>query len=189
MALLIAGLLLFIFLHLIPVWGQTFRNGAVAKIGLNPYKGIFALLSLGSFVLMVRGWKSAETIAVYDPPSWGMHVTPLLVLFGFILFIASNAPTNIRRMLRHPQLTGVMLWGIGHLFSNGDNRSLILFGGLTLYSLLAIIGSNQRDGEWVKRDKVPFVRDIVTVVIALALYAGFAYYHGWIIGVPAIPMS
>lgn len=120
MTLLLLGLVTFAILHFIPYWANNVRAGAVKAIGEIPYKGLFALATLGSFVMMVMGWKAAEISIVYTPPSWGMHLTQLFVLVGFILFIASNAPTNIRRMVRHPQLLGVALWGIGHLLSNGE---------------------------------------------------------------------
>jgi len=187
MTLLLLGIVSFAILHFIPYWGRNVRAGAVGVIGAGPYKGLFALATFGSFVLMVTGWKSAEVLPVYDAPAWGMHVTPLFVLAGFILFVASNAPTNIRRMIRHPQLLGVALWGIGHLISNGENRSLLLFGGMAIFCFVAMIGSNQRDGEWVKTEKVGLSRDIITVLISVVLYAAFMYFHGWIIGVPAMP--
>lgn len=187
MTLLITGLILFAILHLIPFWGRSIRDGAIGVIGLNPYKGLFALASFGSLWLVGMGYGRVEEVTyVYEAPVWGMHVTPLFVLAGFILFIASNAPTNIRRAVRHPQLTGVVLWGIGHLFSNGETPAVILFGGFTVFSILAMIGSNQRDGDWVKREKVSVIKDGITVFIALFLYALFAYFHGWIIGVPAV---
>lgn len=186
MTLLLTGLLAFFLLHMIPLWGRTVREGAIGVVGKGPYMGLFALATLGSFVLMVFGWKAAEVSLVYEAPSWGMHVTPLFVLAGFILFIASNAPTNIRRVVRHPQLMGVALWGVGHLLSNGENRSVLLFAGMTLFAVIAMIGSNMRDGDWIKRDKVPFAKDIITVVIALVLYGGFIYFHEAIIGVPVI---
>jgi len=184
MTLMLLGIVAFIVLHLIPYWGQSVRTGAVGVIGENPYKGLFALATLGSFVMIVMGWKSAEVVPFYDAPSWGMHVTPLFVLVGFILFIASGAPTNIKRLVRHPQLMGVALWGIGHLLSNGETRSVLLFGGMTIFCFLAMIGSNQRDGDWVKSEKVGVSRDIVTVIIGTAAYAAFMYFHEWIIGVP-----
>jgi len=187
MTMLLLGLALFIVLHMITFWARNVRAGAVSLIGEMPYKGLFALATIGSFTLMVLGWKAAEVLPVYDAPSWGMHVTPIFVLAGFILFVASNAPTNIRRMLRHPQLVGVTLWGIGHLLSNGENRSLLLFGGFVIFSLIAMMASNKRDGEWVKREKVGLANDIITVVVAVALYAGFMYFHGAIIGVPVMP--
>ena len=186
MTMLIIGVTLFFLLHLIPFFGTGIRDKAASAIGAGPYKGLFALATLGSFVFMVLGWQATEITHVYTPPSWGPMVTPLFVLVAFILFIASNAPTNIRRILRHPQLVSVFFWGIGHLLSNGENRSIVLFVGLMIFATSAIIGSNKRDGEWVKRDKVSFVSDLVTVTIAVALFSGFAYFHEWIIGVPVL---
>lgn len=183
MTLLLLGIVSFAILHFIPYWGRNVRAGAVGVIGAGPYKGLFALATLGSFVMMVMGWKTAEVTIVYDTVVWGFQATPFLVLVGFILFIASNAPTNIRRMIRHPQLMGVALWGIGHLLSNGENRSLLLFAGMTIFCFVAMIGSNQRDGEWVKQEKVSYVKDVITVVIAVALYIGFIALHETLIGV------
>ena len=47
-----------------------------------------------------------------------------------MLLLAPYSHNNFKRLLRHPQLTGVLLWGVGHLFANGENRSLLLFGGM-----------------------------------------------------------
>jgi len=187
MTLLLLGLVLFTVLHLIPFWGRSVRAGAINIIGEMPYKGLFALASLGSFVLMVMGWKTADISMLYQAPSWGVHATPIFVLIAFVLFVASNAPTNIRRVVRHPQLLGVSFWGVGHLLSNGENRSVLLFAGLVISSVIIMIASNQRDKEWSKREKVGLAKDIITAVIALGLYAAFAYFHAAIIGVPVTP--
>lgn len=186
MTLLALGLALFFALHMIPFWALGLRAALIGKLGKGPYSGIFALSSLASFVLIVLGWQASEIEILYDAPAWGRHVTPLFALFGILLFIASNAPTNIRRMLRHPQLVGVALWAVGHLFSNGETRSVLLFGGLLIYALVSIWSSNQRDGVWIKRDPVPKSRDVVTVVIALAVYGGLFYFHSAFTGVPII---
>ena len=181
------GLLLFIILHLIPVFMPNFRAAAMEKIGRNPYKGLFALATIGSFYLLVMGWQSAGVMDVYIPPAWGRHATPLFALIGIILFIASNAPTNIRRALRHPQLVGVSIWAVGHLFSNGESRSLVLFGGMIAYCMLAIWGSNKRDGQWVKPSSVPRSRDIITLMIGISATAAALYFHESFTGMPAMP--
>lgn len=185
MTTLILGVALFCALHLIPLFTPNIRAASVGKVGEGPYKGLFALATVASFYLMVSGWQTIDPINVYDPPMWGRHVTPLFALIGIMLFIASNAPTNIRRAIRHPQLTGVALWAVGHLFSNGESRSMVLFGGMFLYCVLAIIGSNKRDGEWVKRAAVPLSRDIITIVIGLAVTGALVYFHESFTGLPA----
>ncbi|MFC3052958.1 NnrU family protein [Kordiimonas pumila] len=186
MAILFLGIALFFGLHMIPYFGQALRTNLIGKIGALPYKGLFALASLCSFVVIVMGWQSVDVIQIYSPPVWGKHVTFLFVLIGIILFIASNAPTNIRRILRHPQLIGVTIWGIGHLFANGENRSVLLFGGFIIFSLVSIWATNRRDGVWVKRDKVSPISDIITVLIGIGVYGIFFTFHQNIIGVPVM---
>ncbi|MBL4836235.1 MAG: NnrU family protein [Kordiimonadaceae bacterium] len=184
---LILGLMLFSVLHLIPFFAPNIRAATIEKFGPNPYKGLFALATIGSFYLLVMGWQAAELIEVYAPPAWARHATPLFALVGIILFIASNAPTNIRRTLRHPQLVGVSIWAIGHLLSNGESRSLVLFGGMFAYCMVAIWGSNKRDGNWVKPAIVPRSRDIITLVIGVAATAAAFYFHESFTGMPVMP--
>lgn len=47
MPLLITGVLLFAVIHLIPVVKPQLRTVCVSKLGLLPYKTLFAVLSLG----------------------------------------------------------------------------------------------------------------------------------------------
>ncbi len=187
MTLLIAGIALFALLHLIPMYGTGLRSTIAGKIGEKAYKGLFAFASLGSIILIVLGWKTTSPMLWYQPPLWAFHLTPLVVLFAFVLFFASGAPTNIKRIVRHPQLTGVFLWGVGHLLANGEDRSVILFGGFAVWSVVAVIGINRRDGAWEKPDKQPFVKDIITVFIGLSLYAAVVFGHEYVIGVSPLP--
>lgn len=175
MTMMLAGLIAFFLIHSLAFTPER-RELVVEILGFKIYRAIFTFGSLSSFVLIVMGWQSFEPEMIYYPPAWGRHVTPLFALFGILLFIASNAPTNIRRMLRHPQLTGVTLWGAGHLFSNGETRSVMLFGFFILFSLYAMWASNKRDGEWIKRDPVPRSRDVVTILISLVVYGALYYF-------------
>ncbi len=187
MAILFLGLALFILVHFIPVFATGLRASLISRLGNQPYRGLFSLLILGSFVLIYFGWTGAEVTWLYTPPSWGYHATPLLVLIGFILFFSSKAPTNIRRLVRHPQLTGVTFWAVGHLLSNGENRSVLLFGALLVWAIVAAIGTNRRDSEWIKPPRQVFLKDIVTILIGVALYTGFVMIHEWLIGVDPMP--
>lgn len=187
MALLATSLTLFIALHLIPYFAIGFRAAMIDRIGKRGYHGLFALAVLVSFIGIIFGWRSAEPALVYDTPSWGFHATPLFVFFGFVLFFASQAPTNIKRLVRHPQMTGTFLWAVGHLLSNGEDRSIVLFGGFALWSVIAILGANRRDGVWLKPEKQTFFKDIITVLIGVTVYLVFMYFHEAIIGVRPFP--
>ena len=98
-------------------------------------------------------------------------------------FFASNVPNNIRRVIRHPQLTGVILWSVGHLISNGDSRSLVLFGGIGIWAVIEILLINRRDAEWIKPQPVPFPKNIVLVVIGVVAYLVLVFVHQWLFGV------
>ncbi len=186
MALLILGLLLWTCIHLFPSIAKGKRELIISKTGLGPYKGLFALLILSSVVLIVLGWRSIDPTSVYLPQYWGKHVTFILVLLTFILFVAARGKTNIKRVLRHPQLTGLVLWSIGHLFANGDNRSLILFSWLAVWAILEMIMINRREGEWQKPEPVPVKSDVITVIAGCVVYGILFALHPYLSGIKLI---
>lgn len=179
---LVLGVSLWSAIHLIPAIAVDLRKNLIAKIGENPYKGLFAIFMLLAIYLVISGWKATIPVNLYLPPVWGRHVTALLVLVAFILFLAPYHASNLKRVLRHPQLTGLIIWGIGHLLANGENRSIVLFGGLTIWAVIEIVLLNRRDGAWVKPDPVPVRKDIALVIAGILFYAVVAFSHHWLFG-------
>ena len=150
----------------------------------NAYQGIYALLIVGSIVLMVFGWKNTVPTQIYTPPTWGRHLTMLLILIAIILFGAANVKTRIREWIRHPMLTGMLVWSIGHLLANGDSRSVVLFGGLGLWAIISQLTINRRDGARVKpTDSKGLKTDIILIVVSLVLYGGLLFIHPYISGI------
>lgn len=183
MGLLISGLVLWSVVHLIPGLAQPLKQTLTVKLGENGYKGIFTLLMIAALALIVFGWRSITPTFLYQLPVYVTHSAKLLVLFAFILFGASNYPTRIKNIIRHPQLTGVMVWAIAHLLMNGDNRSVLLFAWMGVWALLEIIVINRREGEWVKLDPPPVSREIRGLVISLVVFAVVSMIHPYIAGV------
>ncbi len=183
MGLLILGLIIWIVAHLFPALAPYKRKKLILKMGVIPYKLVFAGTIISSITLMVFGWKSIEAVQLYSLPDWSRYVTLLLVLLSFILFVAAQVKTNIKRILRHPQLTALVLWSIGHLLVNGDSRSLTLFLGLLIWAKLQIIFTNKRDGKRVIPDKVPVLNDVLTFVGGIAAFAAVLYAHPYFTGV------
>ena len=183
MILLIAGLVLWCGVHLVPAFATGLRRNLINKLGLGRYKGFFALLIITSVILMIFGWRSVEPADIYLPLWWGRDVTYLLVLLMFILFVAAKHKTNIKRILRHPQLTGVMLWSIGHLLANGDNRSLVLFAGIGTWAILEMLLINHRLGKWIRPDPIPVKSDVLTLAIGIVLYGVVLMAHPYLSGV------
>jgi len=180
---LLLGVLLWSVVHFIPALAVDFRRNLISKLGENPWKGLFTLLMALAIYLVISGWKSTIPESVYLPPDWGRHITSLLVLAAFVLFLAPYPATNIKRVLRHPQLTGLACWGIGHLLANGEARSIVLFGGLAAWAIIEMLLLNRRDGAWVKPDPAPRKNDIMLGIAGLAVYCVFALSHQWLFGV------
>lgn len=182
MCYLILGLLLWTCVHLFPSMTKGIREKIVNKTGIGLYKRLFAVLIISSVVLIVFGWRSTEPFDVYMPPAWGRYITFVLVLFTFILFVAARRKTNIKRILRHPQLTGLVLWGIGHLLANGDNRSILLFSWLAIWAVVEMVMINRREGSWVKPGIVPAKSDVITVLGGCLLYTILLMAHPYLSG-------
>jgi uncharacterized membrane protein len=184
MLMLVLGMLLFAGVHFIPSVAPSLKAGAMRRFGEGPYKGTFSLLLLVAFALIIVGWRSVEPVPVYPPPGT-LHVFALGLLgIAFLLMAASARNSRLRLLIRHPQLTGVALWGIAHLLLNGDNRSLVLFGGMALWAVLEMVAINRRDGVWIKGTPPSWGAELVTLCIAAITVAVVVFIHPWISGLP-----
>ena len=182
---LILGVLLWSVVHFIPAIAVDLKRNMLKRFGEYPYKGAFSLLMVLAIYLMVSGWKAAVPEAadlVFTPPEWGNYAAGLLVLIGFILFLAPYPPNNIKRMLRHPQLIGMACWGLGHLISNGEPRSIVLFSGLTAWAIIEIFLLNRRDGEWTRPEKASPKKDFALIAFSLLTFLAFLYTHHILFG-------
>ena len=187
MEMLIAGVLLWSLVHLMKSVAPGLRASIQGAIGEGPHKGLVALILLVSLALMIFGWRSTTAEFVYDPPAWGRHANMTLMFIAILLIGAAQGASRIRQWIRHPMLTGVLIWAGGHLLANGDNKSLILFGGLGLWALVSIITVSRNEGIWVKPARIASVsRELLSVVIAATLYAVLMFVHPWIAGVPVV---
>jgi uncharacterized membrane protein len=182
MVLLVAGLLLFAAVHFVPSLAPGLKKVWLGRLGENGYKGTFSLLLLAALALMVFGWRGTPPTHVFLPPD-ALHYPALaLIYLGFLLFVVSNRKSRLRRIVRHPQLTGVALWGIAHLMLNGDNRSLLLFGGLTLWAVGEIIAINRRDEAPALEEAPGLGTEIVTVAITAVVIGVVIAIHPWLSG-------
>ncbi len=184
MTLLVSGLVLFALVHFIPSLAPALKKRALQRLGEGGYKGLFSLLLLVSFALMVWGWRTTQPAPLYSPPHT-LHTVALgIMALAFLLLAVSSRNSRLRLLIRHPQLTGVALWGISHLLLNGDNRSVALFGGMTLWALIEIVAISKRQGVWVKGEPPSWGAEGVTLIIAAITVGVIVYIHPWLSGVP-----
>jgi uncharacterized membrane protein len=187
MAMIYFGLFLWIAVHLCPSLAPSAKQKIVARIGDNTYQGIFALLVFAGLMMIIFGWRNSIPEHVYYPMAGLRHPAMLLAVIGIILFVASNFPTRIKRVIRHPQLTGVLLWAIAHLLVNGDSRSLTVFGALAAWSLVSMFTINRRDGAWVKpRPTKGWWLEGVIVVLGLVVSVLLVRFHQYLAGVALV---
>jgi uncharacterized membrane protein len=144
MWIMIAGLVLFLGIHLVPVV-PALRNSLVLGLGDERYKGVFSIVSAIGLVLIIAGyWIRPDRVQLFTPFEGARALAPWLVSIAFILFASANMPTHIRRFLRHPMLIGLMLWSGVHLLANGDLTGTILFASFLAYSIVDLVSAVSR---------------------------------------------
>jgi uncharacterized membrane protein len=186
MAWLWLGVIVWSLVHAMPALAPGLKANLVQRLGEGPYKGAFALSIAFSIILMVIGWRSATPDFVYEPPAIGRHLAMLLMLIAFLLFAFSHGKSNVKRFIRHPQLTAVVVWAIAHLLANGDSRSVLLFGVIGIWALIEMVLINRRDGAPVLPEPRPLSAELKPVVIGVVLYVVFILAHPWLFGVSPI---
>ncbi|WP_028863089.1 NnrU family protein [Psychromonas aquimarina] len=185
MTYLLMGLFLFLGTHSISIFAQPLRDRFAAKSELG-WKAVYSLLSLAGMVLIIKGYSEARLnpTLIYVSPYWLRHVSALLMLPVFILFLAPYFPGKITTLIKHPQLSAVLLWASAHLLVNGNCADLLLFGSFLTWAAADIFSMKYRISRQPPGLKKSARNDIVIVISGLALYLLFAVYlHRILLGV------
>lgn len=184
MTYLTLGLVIFFAIHLLPTFSKV-RNALFLKLGEKPYKGIFALVSFVGLYFVVIGKGEAPFIPVWEPPSWSYVITNISMLIALYFLVAMHMQSNIKRFTAHPMLWGITFWSAGHLATNGDQASMVLFGSFLAYSLLDMVSSNSR-GARPKGKKVSLRYDAIIAVISTIGYVALANLHPYFTGMTLV---
>lgn len=185
--LLISGVVLWSTAHFLPSLARPVRQGLIDRLGDGPYRGVFSLLVVTALVLIVVGWRSTPEEYVYVLPVWSRTVGLLLMIVSFVLIGAAQYKTAIKRLVRHPMLTGVFIWSGSHLLMNGTTRAIVLFGGLGFWALLEIILINAREGAYTKPEAPGMKSEIRGLVISGVILVIAVFLHPYFAGVAVLP--
>lgn len=180
MTLLIFGNILWIIAHTFKRLLPNFRN----SLG-NAGKGAVAFLIIISLVLMIFGYRSAEYIGVWTPPQFFLHINNLMMVAAVFVFAIGHTKGRLRGRLRHPMLTSVKIWALAHLLVNGDLASIILFGSMLAWAVMAVVLINKSE-TWEQPEPGEAKKDVVLVVIVLSVYVFVSGIH-WALGVWPFP--
>jgi uncharacterized membrane protein len=188
MAVLIAGLVIFLGVHSIAIFSPDARARALKHWGEGPWKAGYGLISLVGFALLIYGFGLARQapVVLYTPPLWMRHAAVLFMLPVFPLLLAAYLPGRIKAATKHPMLAAVKFWAFGHLLANGTLTDMLLFGGFLAWAVMDRI-SLKRRSQAIRTAPPGRFNDFSAIVLGLALYVVFiGWAHVRLFGVPPL---
>ena len=188
MTLLVLGLILFLGAHSVRIFADDWRTAQIARRGAGAWKGLYTVVSIVGFGLIVWGYGQARTqpVVLWTPQLWARHLAVLLMLVSFILLVAAYVPRNgIKSRLHHPMVLSVKVWAFAHLLANHTLADLLLFGSFLVWAVLDFRSARQRDRAAGTVYPPGTLRGtLIAVVAGTLLWALFAFWaHAWLFGV------
>jgi uncharacterized membrane protein len=188
MSVLVLGLLIFLGAHSVRIFADDWRSAQIARRGAGAWKGLYTLVSLLGFGLIVWGYAlaSREPVVLWVPQLWARHLAALLMLFSLILLMAAYVPKNgIKSWVHHPMVLSVKLWAFAHLLANHTLADLLLFGSFLVWAVLDFRSARQRDrAAGTVYPHGTMAGTLGAVVAGVAVWALFAFWaHAWLFGV------
>jgi len=197
MDMLIAGLVIFLGIHALRVWGEGLRSALLQRLGPLGFKGVYSIASLAGFYLLVVGYGQArlEPVQLWTPAPGMAHAAVALMWVSMVMLAAAEIPRNaIKARLRHPMVLGVKVWALAHILANGTLHDVLLFGGFLVWAVLSFRAARQRDraalaaGEASDTPSVSGAATIGAVLAGTVVWAAFILVaHVWLIGVAPLP--
>ena len=181
MTALILGLVLFLGIHSARIVADGTRSAFIAQRGANSWKGLYTVLSLAGFALLVWGYglARAQPVLLWTPPRVMNHVAALLMLLSFVLLAAAYVPRNVfKARMGHPMVLSVKVWALAHLLANGNLADVLLFGAFLLWAVANFSAARRRDR--AAGTVYPSASNSGTVLAVLAGVAAWALFAFWL---------
>ena len=193
MIVLIIGLVVFFGMHLVPVTGV--KSSLIERMGEKKYQSIFSIISLVGFIIIIYGFSLIDTcnpmmadcetdnFYLWDSFEYSKEISFLLMPISIIFIVASQMKSNIKKVVHHPMLIGVLIWSFVHLLSTGDLRSIILFASFGAFSIIDIIFTRKTAEQGIS---FSILNDVVVIVVGLVLYSIILYFHEYVSGLQIV---
>jgi uncharacterized membrane protein len=137
------------------------RPGIVARVGEQPFLGLYSLVAFAFFVPLV--WIYIENVH-FGPWLWSLPRGPLLTwlvnigmgaaFVSIVSALVSPSPAAVApgqatvrgmfRITRHPLVMGIGLFGLLHLLPNASTADVAFFGGFVAFALVGTWHQDQR---------------------------------------------
>jgi uncharacterized membrane protein len=186
---MILGLVLFLGVHTLTTQ-RGLRTATIARLGGEArYKAAYSLASAVGLALTVWGfatYRATGWVEVWQPPTSLRHLVIVLIWPAIILIVAAYLRGYIYLLVRHPMLTGVMLWALAHLLANGDLGSIVLFGSFFVWAAFDRITLMWRKDRGAPPMPLGGIgHDALAVIAGTLIYLALAFvFHPIVIGVP-----
>ncbi len=204
MGLLILGLLVFLGVHSLRIFGESRRTHYVTVLGEKKFKALYSLLSLIGFLILVAGFSQARLSPewIWVPPAAAKHAMFFLMWIAFVLLAAAYINGNvIKDRIGHPMVAGVKVWALAHLIVNGQAHQIVLFAAFLIWAVLGFSASRRRDRRarlaleeqgLPPHPKAPVSKaanGLVLTIGTLAWMLFMGWGHKWLIGVSPFVLS
>jgi uncharacterized membrane protein len=203
MAFLIAATLLVIASHVVPS-APGLRDRLVGGLGRSGFYVGYSLVSLLTLGLLIWAYRAAgPQPSLYPPfPVARIIALPAMLLATFLVTArlttraVPDRPHGIYRVTAVPGSLGVLLWALVHLLNLGEARAVVVFTGLAVMTLTALIknlalaGSAYRDVGWLPFAAIVSGREVLVwreigwlrLGLALLVYSAALGLHRLVIG-------
>ena len=186
------------------------RAPLVRAVGEGPFRGIYSLVALATFGLMIWYYHRIGR----EPPLWASGdavwlIASLLMWLASILLVGSfiknpalpgapgpkGAPTGVFKITRHPMMWSFALWAVVHMVLVAMPKALVLDGAILLLALGGAAGQDVKKQrlmgdawhEWTAETAfIPFTRGLANPgLVALVGGTVLFFVATWAHPIPA----
>lgn len=190
---------------------HPFRRASVAQLGERGFQGIYSLIALATFGLMIWAYRSiGDQVPLWNVSDAVGIAASLVMWFGSILLAGSftgnpalpgarrvSTPSGVLGITRHPMMWSFALWAIVHLALIATPKAMLLDGAILLLALGGAAGQDRKKRrlmgarwhEWTAQTAfLPFARGLkypgtIALIAGTLLFVAASWGHPMPVGI------